>query len=221
MEKRTSSSKAKDFFKKNMYYLIMAVCLIAVAAMITVTVLMKKNPNTDVITNPPVDEPVVTDPIDDEPVVVDPNPDDDKPVVTPIVFGSPVDKANILVDYTDDTLVWYVSLKHYAVHQAIDFGGADGDKVYAAYAGVVESIDNNPLEGYIVTIKHSDKLKTRYASLNEPTVTQGQSVLKGAVIATMGNTAGNEYGLGAHLHFSVYENKELINPYTYLAVGGK
>lgn len=219
MEKRTSSSRAKDFFKKNMYYLIMAVCLIAVAAMIAVTVIMKNNKNTGVI-DPP-DSPAVIDPITEDPVITDPDPIDNEPVITPIVFASPVASPNILQDYTEDTLVWHVSLKHYAVHQGIDFKGADGDKVCAAYGGVVESIDHDLLNGYVVTIKHSDKLKTRYASLNEPTVTQGQSVLKGAVIGTMGNTAGNEYAMGPHLHFSVYENKVLVNPYTYLAIGDK
>lgn len=219
MEKRTrtSSSKAKDFFKKNMYYLIMAVCLIAVAAMIAVTVITK-NKDTGIIDNPP-DAPVVTDPVVDDPVVTPP--DDEKPVVTPVVFVSPVANVKILQDYTEDTLVWYTSLEHYAVHQAIDFGGADGDQVFAAYAGVVESIDFDPLNGYVVTIKHSDKLTTKYASLNEPTVTKGQSLLKGAVIGTMGNTASFEHSMGPHVHFSVYENGELINPYTYLAIGDK
>lgn len=223
MEKRTrtSTSKAKDFLKKNMYYLIMAICLIAVAAMITVTVLMK-NKEQPIITPP--DIPAINEPIVDEPVITDPDPIIDEviePVITPIVFASPVANPNIMLDYCEDTLVKWVSLNHFAVHQGIDFGGADGDKVYSAYAGVVEKVEYNRLDGYIVTIKHSDTLKTQYNSLNEPTVTQGQQVLKGDEIGTMGNTASNEYSTGAHLHFSVLENGELVSPYTYLAIGDK
>lgn len=222
MEKRTrTSSKAKDFFKKNMYYLIMAVCLIAVAAMITVTVLMR-NANQNIIDQP--NEPVITDPdpiVDPDPVV---NPDpivDPDPVVTPIVFACPVDNVNIVQDYAEHHLVWYTSLEKYATHTAIDFGGKDGDKVYAAYGGVVSKIEQDPFVGNVVTIKHSDKLYTRYESLNTPTVTVGQQVLKGAQIGTMSNTASREYSLGAHLDFSVWENGVEVSPYTYLAIGDK
>ncbi len=219
MEKRTrtNGSKAKDFLKKNMYYLIMAVCLIAVATMITLTLI---NKDKDDIINPP-DAPAITDPVIEEPVDTDPDPVDNKPVVTPIVFASPVNNVNLVMDYTEDQLVHYVTLNHFAVHQALDFAGNEGDKVYAVYGGVVESIDYNPLYGTVVTIKHSDKLKTVYMSLAEQvSVTTGQNVLKGMDIGTMGR-AGFEYSAGPHLHFEVYENGELVSPYTYLSIGDK
>lgn len=224
-KKRVNSTKFKEFLKKNIYYFIMAICLIAVAAMIAVTVLNKAGDTTDIIDDTPViDTPVVDDPVVD-PVVDDPIDDPvdpvDDPVITPIVFGSPVATVNVIQDFTIDSLVWNSTLKHYAVHTSIAFGGADGDSVYAAYAGSVSSIEYDVLNGYTVTIKHSDTLSTTYASMNEPVVAQGQSVLKGTVLGTMGNTATNEYALGPHLAFSVYENGEVIDPYTYLSIGSK
>ena len=230
MEKRTrTSSKAKDFFKKNMYYIIMALCLIAVAAMIAVTVIMKNAPDKGKL--PPDDTPVITvpdpdpDPVDTDPDPVDTDPDpvdtDPDPVDKPIVFASPVANVNILQDYTSTSLVWYTTLKHYRVHEAIDFGGQEGDKVYAVYDGKVESVDFDVFHGHVVTIRHSDTLVTRYESLDEPIVTVGQSILKGQQIGTMSNSASRELDLGPRLHFSVLENGEEINPYTYLAIGDK
>lgn len=219
--KRTNSSKMKNFFKKNMYYLIMALCLIAVATMITITIL---NKNKDIIEVPIVDEPIIETPVvvEPEPVIVEPEPIvPDPPVIVPVVLASPVASVDIILDYTIDSLVWHSTLKHYAVHQGIDFGGEDGDNVTSVYAGTVKSIDYDVLNGYTVTIAHSDKLYSIYSSLNEPIVAQGQSVAKGTVIGTMGNTATNEYNEGPHLHFCVYENGVLINPYTYLDIGDK
>lgn len=231
MEKKQSSQKAKQFFKKNVYYIIMAVCLLAIAAMVTVTVLINNgviggktdvnNPDNPVLK--PNDDPVVKP--DDNPVV---KPDDDKPNDKPeekpeekptaIVFGAPVKTVNVIQKYSMDALVWNSTLKHYAVHNGIDFGGKDGDNVLSCYDGEVTSVTYDVLNGHTVTIKHNDKISTIYSSLNEPTVKVGQKVNKGTIIGTMGVTATAEYSLGAHVHFSVTENGEIINPETYLTM---
>lgn len=236
MEKKQSSQKAKQFFKKNVYYIIMAVCLLAIAAMVTVTVLINNgviggkpdvnNPDNPVIKpNEDNNDPVVK-PDDNKPVV---KPDDNKPNVKPddnkpdekptaIVFGAPVKSVNVIQKYAMDSLVWNSTLKHYAVHNGIDFGGKDGENVLACYDGEVTSVTYDVLNGHTVTIKHNDKISTVYSSLNEPVVKVGQKVNKGTVIGTMGVTATAEYSLGAHLHFSVTENGEIINPETYLTM---
>lgn len=234
MEKKQSSQKTKNFFKKNVYYIIMAVCLLAIAAMVTVTVLINNgvigkqpddlNPDNPVIkpdnpddgNNGDNDNPTVNPGDDDNPTV---NPgDDDNPAPIAIVFAAPVNSVNVIQGYSMDSLVWNSTLKHYAVHNGIDFGGADGDNVCAAYDGVVVDVSYDVLNGNTVTIKHSDTLSTVYSSLNEPVVTVGQTVKQGGVIGTMGTTATAEYTLGAHVHFSVLENGEIINPDAYLTI---
>ncbi len=245
MEKKQSSQKAKNFFKKNVYYIIMAVCLLAIAAMVTVTVLINNgviggqdndlnndnpviNPDDDDQTINPGDDddnPTVNPGDDDDNPTVNPGDDDDNPTINPddekpaaIVFASPVTNVNVIQGYSMDALVWNSTLKHYAVHNGIDFGGADGDNVCAVYDGVVTSVTYDVLNGHTVTIKHSDTLSTVYSSLNEPAVEEGQTVKQGGVIGTMGVTATAEYALGAHLHFSVLENGEIVNPDSYLTI---
>lgn len=236
MDKKQSSQKTKNFLKKNVYYIIMAVCLLAIAAMVTVTVLINNgvigkpgedlNPDNPVV-KPGDDDPVVNPGDNTDDPVVNPGDNTDDPVVNPggddpqpvaIVFSCPVQNANVIQGYSMDSLVWNSTLKHYAVHNGIDFGGADGDKVCAAYDGVVTDVSYDVLNGNTVTIKHSDTLTTVYSSLNEPVVTKGQTVKKGGVIGTMGTTATAEYSMGAHVHFSVMENGNIINPDAYLTV---
>ena len=120
-----------------------------------------------------------------------------------------------------DAWVWNSSLRHYAVHNGIDFRGEDGTNVSCVYDGVVSSVGYDVLSGYTVTVQHNDTLYTSYGSLNEPTVKVGQTVRKGDVIGTMGNTASKEFSMGPHLHFSVYENDKVTDPYKFMPIGGK
>lgn len=230
MEKKTS--KARAFLKKNVYYIIMAVCLLAIAAMITLTVLINNgvigkqdnineqqdvtptNTNEEPLPATNNEVPVENPPIEQKPdVIVDP-----EPVPTAIVFASPVQSANVGTPYVMDSLVWNASLKHYAVHNGIDFCGNDGDNVYAVYDGTVADVSYDVLNGHTVTIRHSDTLSTVYKSLNEPVVGVGQFVRKGGVIGTMGTTATSEYSMGAHVHFTVLENGIEVDPNVYMTM---
>lgn len=226
--KRTTNGKFKTFLKKNIYYIIMGICILAIAAMVTVALVTKNQNNDPVVDVGPsqnIDElPGNGDKPDDSNLNKDPVDDNQGTIVPPpvaVVFATPVKDVNILQDYSMDTLVWHSTLKHYAVHTGIDFAGEDGTEVMSAYAGTVSNVTYDILNGYTVTITHNDKLTTTYSSLNEPTVTVGQSVAKGEKIGTMGVTATNEYLDGAHVHFCLYENGELADPNKYLSLGDK
>ena len=219
--KHATKGKLKVFFKKNVYYIIMAVCLLAIAAMITVAVITRNNQKSD-----PGINVGPSDNITDEPTGTDTptiNPTDDPVDTTPIavVFASPVADSNVICDYCMDSLVWHQTLKQYSVHNGIDFGGTDGDNVFASYSGTVTDVNYDVLHGYTVTIKHNDELTTTYGSLNEPTVVIGQAVAKGEKIGTMGVTATDEYLDGPHVHFTLYKNGEIADPNSYLPTGNK
>lgn len=229
-KKRETNGKLKAFLKKNVYYIIMGICLIAIAAMVTVALVY--NSDSDVDPEQPVgpsqdiNNPPASDIGDDEPGtnvdITDPDPV--VPVVpapVAVVFTSPVNDINIIRDYSMDAVVWNSTLKHYAVHKGIDFAGNDGDSVMSAYSGTISEITYDVLNGYTVKIKHNDKLTTTYSSLNEPSVVVGQTVAKGEVIGTMGVTATNECLDGAHLHFCLYEDGKIASPYNYLSIGDK
>lgn len=236
-KKRATNGKFKVFLKKNIYYIIMAICLLAIAAMVTVAIVTSQN-NNDLDpgidagpgdnVNDPDDTPPVNNPDDEIPPVDNPDDDNtppvdnpDEPIVVPVVFAAPVADVNVIKDYCMDSLVWNQTLKHYAVHNGIDFGGNDGDNVMSVYDGTVIEVKYDILNGYTVKVQHNDSLVTSYSSLNEPTVAVGQTVAKGDVLGTMGVTAANEYLDGAHVHFSLYEDGKIANPYTYLTLGDK
>lgn len=226
MKVKFSSQKIRAFFKKNMYYMIMGVCVLAIGAMVTVAVVVGDNPNNNATPNENV-----------APDVVVPTPDNDTPVVTPpdtnipdvdvsappapIVFGLPVESGTIIKDYTMDTLVWSSTLKQYQVHGGIDYSGEENANVLCVYDGTVSGVSYDALNGHKVTVDHGDGLVTEYSSLSEPIVVEGQKVYKGSKLATISTSSTKEMSDGAHVHFAVKLNGEIANPYNYFVEGDK
>lgn len=209
-KKYSKNGKFKSFLKRNMYYIIMGVCIVAIGAMITVAILAQKEPTGPVNNN-------------NEPTDIPQEPEDPPVVTDPIVFQVPVASENVIRDYDEEILVQWVSLKGiYKVHLGIDYGGDENTDVVAAYGGKVIDVTNDLLNGYVVKIDHGDGLITSYGSLgDEPVVTIGQDVTKGTVLGKVGTSAGNEMALGAHVHFAVFKDGKIVNPYEYLPTGDK
>lgn len=215
-KKYAKNGKTKAFLKRNMYYIIMGVCILAIGAMITVALLTQdKTPVPDPVQNDPIPDPAGNDP---DPV--DNNPEE--PVPTPIVFRLPVaNEANVQMDYVMDTVVWWSTLKVYRVHNGIDFAGAETDTAVAAYKGVVRKVEYDALNGHYVEIDHGNGLVTYYGSLSEPAVAVGQQVEAGTVLGNLSTSATAEMKLGPHVHFAVYKDGKVVSPYDYLPEGDK
>ena len=141
----------------------------------------------------------------------------DVPVANVVSFIVPVDNVTAVEDYTD-TLAYNSTLKRFQAHKAIDFFAEEGSSVYAAYDGVVSDVETTLLTGTTVTIDHGNGLYTVYNSLADgDRVFVGQTVKQGAKIGEVSLTNRQEALSGAHLHFSVVENGETINPAKYLS----
>ena len=84
-------------------------------------------------------------------------------------------------------------------------------EVLAALSGEVTKVKMDTFTGNSITIKHANGLETRYSSVVDIVVKEGDQVLQGQPIAT---TTENEWNpsAGVHLHFEVLENGEAINP---------
>jgi len=218
--KAKKNNRFVAFLKRNVYYVIMGVCILAIGGMVTYA-LLNNNP-------PPEGPPLVVDPDPTDPSdpagPSDPTDDPTDPTgsITPVVFCWPVEGGNIIVDYTMDTLVWHMTLGHYRVNPSIRIGGEADANVLAAYDGVVEKVYYDILDGNVITIRHSEDLVTTYGSLKDlPEIAIGATVKKGDILGKIGTSASAEFKEGAHVTFKVYEKGSIISPYTYLDIGDK
>lgn len=98
-------------------------------------------------------------------------------------------------------------------HNGIDIRGAVGDPVYAPADGRVSSIYTNDAGGNQLIIKHDNGYTTGYAHLSKYHVKSGDRVVKGQLIAEIGNTGKTT---GSHLHLTLKDaNGNYLNPINY------
>ena len=101
-----------------------------------------------------------------------------------------------------------------AVHPGVDFGGPEGNSVFAVDGGVVVYAGWSDFGyGYLIVIDHGTGWQSAYAHLSAVGVGCGQSVFQGGAIGAVGNTGNSS---GAHLHFELVYNGAKVNPLDYL-----
>lgn len=152
--------------------------------------------------------------------VTDPEQDPTPPETTTIPVSTrivmPLAGTTVSV-FSADRLMYDATLDDWRTHDGIDIGAEAGTKVVSAAAGTVLFVGEDDRLGVNIRIEHPGGYVTTYASLHPETLVEvGDSVEAGEVIGTVGNTSLSEAGLGAHLHFSVTRNGELIDPAAYL-----
>lgn len=101
----------------------------------------------------------------------------------------------------------------YTGHTGIDIGASMGDPVYAADDGTVILAEWYGGYGNAVIIDHGSGITTLYGHNSALSVSAGQTVKKGQVIASVGSTG---WSTGPHVHFEVRINGEYVNPMGYL-----
>jgi len=99
-------------------------------------------------------------------------------------------------------------------HMGIDIGRVGySTQVVAAKAGIVIISDYNKYRGNYVVVSHGSGNTTTYQHLSKRSVVVNQKVSQGQVVGITGSTGVSS---GAHLHFEITENGQIINPLKYL-----
>ena len=101
------------------------------------------------------------------------------------------------------------------LHRGVDIAVPTGTTVYAAHDGTVTTATSDSYYGNYVVIE-KDGYTTKYAHMDSLSVSAGQSITKGTVIGTTGNTGSST---GSHLHIECLYNGEYYNPLFYFDVG--
>ena len=103
------------------------------------------------------------------------------------------------------------------LHRGMDIGVASGTPIKAIQDGRVVSAGNAGDYGLCVVIEGEDGYQSRYAHCSSISVSAGQEVKRGDVIAAVGSTGNST---GPHLHLEVTHNGEYLNPYYFVDNGG-
>ena len=101
----------------------------------------------------------------------------------------------------------------YKLHTGVDIGAPMGTDFIAANDGTVTKASYNGAYGNMVIIDHGGGISTLYAHGSQIMVEVGQTVKKGDIILKVGSTG---YSTGAHAHFEVRVNGEVVDPMPYI-----
>jgi murein DD-endopeptidase MepM/ murein hydrolase activator NlpD len=102
-------------------------------------------------------------------------------------------------------------------HEGIDFPAEAGTPIDAAASGKVIYADVHPAYGKMLEIDHGNGLVSRYAHCSTLLVKEGDLVMRGQRVATVGSTGRST---GPHLHFEVRLNGVPQNPARFLQPTG-
>ena len=194
MEKNNFLQKMKDVFKKYSYYILLGVLMLAVVLTLVIIGVNSNKENEGEVENVNVS-------------------------VSPYL---PVLNATIYKDYSMDALVYNSTLKQWETHDGIDFQAASGSSVYSIMDGTVVDVYSNVLEGSVVVIEHDGGIVSTYASLNDDVLVKtGDTVNRGEKIGSISDSSTSELEASAHLHFSLTDNGQLIDPAAYLNIETK
>ncbi len=98
-------------------------------------------------------------------------------------------------------------------HEGIDFTAPTGTEVYSTGDGRVKELDRTRRgRGHTLVIDHGNGYETVFSHLDDFRVRQGQTVKRGEIIGTVGNTG---LSTAPHLHYEVRLNGEPVNPVNY------
>lgn len=208
-----SSEKKANKRKIALRYIILAACILVIAA-VTVTVVFAANDwfRSDITID------ASKDPVNP----IKPTPDDpDKPTLNENTFVAPVSDMNVttVFDFLEDE-----SLKNkWHFHTGLDMTAAAGTAVVSCLDGTVESIVRDDKCGEtVVTIAHENGVKTVYSYIDVVEgLKKGSKVKRGEKIGTISEVAGSEYLRGPHLHFEVIENGQPKDPADFLDISEK
>jgi lipoprotein NlpD len=142
---------------------------------------------------------------------------------TPTGEGAPKGISFRLIP-TDEGFSWPIQggivhasfgMRHGRQHAGIDISAPSGSPVYAARDGEV-AYSGHKFRGYgnVVMIDHGDGFTTVYAHNLANLVREGESVVRGQIIARVGAT-GN--ATGAHCHFEIRNENLSVDPRGYLS----
>ncbi len=216
--------RVAQFFKKNIYVILMIVCILAIATMITVAVVVNNNRDGGQTLKP-----IVSGDINSGDNSGDNKPDDDKPTVKPpveekpeqFIMADPIDEYTLGQTFSLTELVFNPTEKHWATHEGVDFMAAAGSEVKCVFDGQVKSVKTDDFYGTTVVISHKDGYETVYKLLDNVNLKEGSKISKGDVIGKVSDSALAEIASGAHLHMELYKDGNKINPLDYMLNGDK
>lgn len=190
----------------------LGVMVILFAAVITIAEVTLKSNDKEVSR---VEEVPPTD--TETPSDIEPTPGETK---TPETMKSPVDGEYIVVreffDLNNESTLTnsiIVNGTTLTMSKGVGFAKTDNQEFNCinTISGTVLSVVNTDLNGYVITVDHSDGLITKYYNLSSVNVKEDETIESGKIIGQSGNSL-TDVEAGNHVYVEMKMNNTYLNP---------
>ncbi len=156
-------------------------------------------------------KPVSTEP-DTSEVMSEPEPEPETVEVSaePLIFIKPV-SGQVFKEFSGDSLVFSKTLGDWRVHNGTDIRCEYGSAVCSSAHGTVASVSRDDRYGNVVIVRHEDGSMLYYCGLDEISVKEGDAVLSGQKLGTVG-VVPCECEDEPHLHLMAMRDGEFVEP---------
>lgn len=210
-------SKTAKFFRGNGFYLVLALCMVAIgfaaySALDAVRLNDSQKETTEIrqeIKNEAKEE---QDKKEEEPIIT---PTETK--AQEKYFVSPLKNGAVAKPWSNNTLQFSLTLGDMRIHLGTDIVPSDDTAVYSVFSGVVLAVDQNTELGHVVSVDHADGIVVRYCGIKNIAVKVGDSITADQKLGEVGIVT-NECADEEHLHIEVLKDGEQINPATILPI---
>ena len=120
--------------------------------------------------------------------------------------------GNVILPYSMDTTVYYQTLDAYKCNPGIIIEASEGDDVFAAYEGIVSSIEETKEYGTVVTVTMGNGYEAKYGQLMNVCVSEGDMVSVSQAIGEVGPVSSYFAEEGTNLYFQINKDDEPVNP---------
>ncbi len=124
--------------------------------------------------------------------------------------------GNVILPYSMETTVYYQTLEVYKCNPGILIEAGEGEDVFAAYEGIVSSVEDTTEYGTVVTITMGNGYEAKYGQLMNVAVKEGDMVSVSQMIGEVGPVSSYFTKEGTNLYFQINKDDTPINPMDYI-----
>lgn len=125
-------------------------------------------------------------------------------------------KGDILKEYSMDKTIYFETLDQYKCNPALLIKADVNQEVTAAFSGTVESVQEDSVNGMVVTVDMGNGYKAFYGQMKDLEVEEGVPVVKGQAIGNVAQPTKYFSEEGSHLYFGMTKDGEPVDPMDYL-----
>lgn len=120
--------------------------------------------------------------------------------------------GNVILPYSMDTTVYYQTMDAYKCNPGILIEASEGDDVFAAYEGIISSIEETKEYGTVVTVTMGNGYEAKYGQLMNVCVSEGDMVSVSQTLAEVAPVSSYFVEEGTNLYFQISKDGEPVNP---------